>query len=202
MSDPFDSACPFCAIQKAADSGSPPPNLILSTPSVLAFLDIQPLVSSAGAHILLIPRAHYPTLDTVPPAIASELGRHLVLLVRALKAVLPEGQDAAINILQNNGAGAGQIVHHAHFHVVPRSGGDKQTAFLASTLPRVMTRPAAENDDDQRQRVFEWTNKFEHRLSYAAQVFGRGQREDMDDSWAEEFVPKLKKELEVIMARL
>lgn len=196
QSGPFDDSCPFCGI---AAMPEPPLNLILSTPSLLAFLDIQPLVSSAGAHILLIPRGHYPTIDTVPPAVAAELGRHLPLLVQALKAVLPEGQDAALNVLQNNGAGAGQVVHHTHFHIVPRSGGDKQTHFLASTLPKAMTGPV---NDAEKKRTIDWSGVFEHRLSYAAQVYGRGQREDMDDEWAITFVPKLKQALTKIMAKL
>ena len=29
-----------------------------------------------------------------------------------------------VNIVQNNGAAAGQVVFHVHFHVIPRSEGD------------------------------------------------------------------------------
>ena len=31
---------------------------------------------------------------------------------------------AGVNIVQNNGAAAGQVVFHVHFHVIPRAAGD------------------------------------------------------------------------------
>lgn len=81
---------------------------------VLAFLDIQPL---SRGHCLLIPKTCYVELDDVPADVATALGRVLPRLVRAVKTAT--GCDG-VNVLQNNGSAAGQVVMHVHFHVIPR----------------------------------------------------------------------------------
>ena len=42
---------------------------------------------------------------------------------RAQAVMLATGADG-VNIVQNNGKAAGQVVFHAHFHVIPRMQGD------------------------------------------------------------------------------
>jgi histidine triad (HIT) family protein len=83
---------------------------------VLAFLDIGPL--SLG-HSLVIPKERVAQLHELSDASAAALGRVLPRLCRAL--VEATGADA-YNVLQNNGRGAGQIVDHVHFHLIPRIG--------------------------------------------------------------------------------
>ncbi|MEM6855671.1 MAG: HIT family protein [Planctomycetota bacterium] len=80
----------------------------------LAFLDVGPL---ARGHCLLIPKVRYVELDDVPPEVAAALGAALPKLVAAVKAAT--GCDG-LNVLQNNGAEAGQVVMHVHFHLIPR----------------------------------------------------------------------------------
>jgi len=36
------------------------------------------------------------------------------------------------NIIQNNGGAAGQLVHHVHFHIIPRRDGDDLFKFPKS----------------------------------------------------------------------
>jgi histidine triad (HIT) family protein len=48
------------------------------------------------------------------------VGKVLPRIVRALKKIT--GAES-VNILQNNGADAGQAVPHVHFHVIPRFKG-------------------------------------------------------------------------------
>jgi hypothetical protein len=57
----------------------------------------------------------------MPPTVAAKVLSELPRLARLVKAAT--GADG-VNILQNNGASAGQVVFHAHFHVVPRFEGD------------------------------------------------------------------------------
>lgn len=110
----IDPACIFCKIA----AGQIPSASILEDEHALAFMDVGPL---AEGHLLLIPRRHYVTLDQMPSEEAAGLLRHLPVLCRALKhATACEG----INVLQNNGRVAHQVVQHVHFHLIPRKSGD------------------------------------------------------------------------------
>ncbi|PHH73512.1 hypothetical protein CDD80_3756 [Ophiocordyceps camponoti-rufipedis] len=122
------SDCPFCAIAAAYkpwDAHQPPPSLpstltspasyvVLSTPSLVAFLDIMPL---SRGHLLLCPRAHRPKLTDASPSEARDLGA----FVRVLSAALARATGVSDwNVVQNNGAAAAQVVPHMHFHLIPR----------------------------------------------------------------------------------
>ena len=109
-----DPSCIFCKIV----AGELPSMKFLETEHALAFLDIAPL---ADSHVLLISKQHYARLNELPAAELAEITRHLPRLSRAVQAV--SGCDAQ-NILQNNGAIAGQAVDHLHFHIIPRREGD------------------------------------------------------------------------------
>jgi len=106
--------CIFCKIV----AGSIPAATILKDDKSLVFMDIGPL---AEGHVLLIPTDHYQTLDQMPAEDAAAMLRHLPALVRAVQAVTGcEG----INVLQNNGRVAHQVVPHVHVHIIPRDRGD------------------------------------------------------------------------------
>lgn len=110
-----DPDCLFCKIA----AGQIPATTVLEDASTLAFLDIGPL---AEGHVLLIPREHYETIDRMPPEDAAALMKHLPALVRAIQAATG---CAGINVLQNNGRAASQLVMHVHFHLIPRRPGDE-----------------------------------------------------------------------------
>jgi diadenosine tetraphosphate (Ap4A) HIT family hydrolase len=130
-----DPSCAFCTIATNFPPRSPknpgesewdperidPPGyVILSTPDVIAFLDIAPLTRG---HVLVAPRKHRVKMADLDSRTASELGRLLPLIARSvLRAVLPdvEVSEADYNIVQNNGQRAAQVVPHIHFHIVPR----------------------------------------------------------------------------------
>jgi diadenosine tetraphosphate (Ap4A) HIT family hydrolase len=123
-----DSNCPFCAIAAKHTPFDPlyppaslPANLttpesfvVLSTPHLVAFLDILPL---SRGHLLLCTRAHRPKVSDVNRREASQLGEHVRLLSKALVRAtgVPDW-----NVVQNNGAAAAQVVPHMHFHLIPR----------------------------------------------------------------------------------
>ncbi|KAI1488635.1 HIT-like domain-containing protein [Biscogniauxia mediterranea] len=126
--------CPFCKISDAyaayPPSSPPPPSspslspslvnprayIVLSTSSLIAFLDIQPL---SRGHVLLCPRAHRPRLTDATPGEAADLGARLRVLSAAVARAT---QTPDWNVVQNNGAAAAQVVGHVHYHVVPRPG--------------------------------------------------------------------------------
>lgn len=125
----YPSTCPFCRISKAypASSTSPIPSnpeptlvdpqcyLLLSTPHILAFLDIMPI---SPGHVLLITRDHHEKLSDIPlNEKAAALGFWMPLMSRALARSL-DIEDW--NVVQNNGARAAQVVPHVHFHYIPR----------------------------------------------------------------------------------
>jgi histidine triad (HIT) family protein len=99
--------------------GEIPSYKVFETEHVLALLDAYPC--TAG-HCLLIPKAEgYCSIVDMPPDVAANLFKELPRLAKAV-------QDAfkcdGINIIQNNGAAAGQEVFHAHVHVIPRYNED------------------------------------------------------------------------------
>ena len=123
-----DPPCAFCAIgaahrpwdprrppaSVAVDLTDPASFVVLSTPTLVAFLDILPL---SRGHLLVCPRAHRPKLTDATPAEAAVLGSSLRLLSAAL------GRATGVrdwNVVQNNGAAAAQVVPHVHYHLIPR----------------------------------------------------------------------------------
>ena len=105
--------CVFCAIA----AGEIPSFKIYEDDAVLAFLDINPF--SLG-HTLVIPKEHYPCLTEAPDEVLSLILSRVKKVASHIEKTLP---CDGFNILQNNGAAAGQTVGHIHFHIVPRMNG-------------------------------------------------------------------------------
>lgn len=72
--------------------------------------DAEPL---ARGHAVFFPKRHAERLEQIDDGDLAELMRLLAASARAL--ALPQ-----FNVLQNNGALAGQTVFHAHFHLIPK----------------------------------------------------------------------------------
>lgn len=86
----------------------------------MAFLDIFPL---SRGHTLVVPKGHVDRLTDLPPD-------HYAPLFSALSTVcrrVDERLSTHYNVGLNQGALAGQIVFHLHFHIIPRY--ENQTAF-------------------------------------------------------------------------
>jgi len=109
-----DPNCVFCKVVGAEI----PAAVVYEDPTVLAFLDIGPL---SEGHLLVIPREHYHHLVDVPAQCCAEVATVLPRLGRALLGVTGA---QGFNVLVNNGAAAGQIVPHVHWHLIPRMQGD------------------------------------------------------------------------------
>jgi histidine triad (HIT) family protein len=106
--------CIFCKIV----GGQIPVAKVYEDDAVLAFLDIGPV--STG-HTLVIPKVHYGTVDECPADVLTDLVQPIC---RIAKAVVAATRCDGYNVLCNNGPAAGQVVHHVHFHVIPRTKGD------------------------------------------------------------------------------
>jgi len=106
-----DPDCIFCKIV----AGDIPVCKILEDDAAIGFMDIGPV---AEGHALLIPKEHYETIGDVPENIAAAVLKRLPQLVAAVKEVTG---CQGVNVLQNNGAIAGQLVPHVHFHIIPRN---------------------------------------------------------------------------------
>lgn len=128
---PIDDECPFCSIARTypPTPGYVPNNpnstmlmpnchLILSTPSVMAFLDILPL---SEGHTLVVPRNHRVKLKDLKGAEGAALGTWLPVVSRAVMKALGRA-EGDWNIVQNNGRLARQVVDHVHYHIIPHRG--------------------------------------------------------------------------------
>jgi len=83
----------------------------------LAFMDVMP---QADGHTLVIPKEGAENILELSPEGAAAMIRTTQKVAKAVK----KGLDApGIMLFQLNGKAAGQTVFHAHFHIVPRSGG-------------------------------------------------------------------------------
>jgi histidine triad (HIT) family protein len=107
--------CVFC---KMVD-GEIPVTKVYEDEAVLAFLDIGPI---SDGHTLVIPKQHCPMLHECDPEVLAGISARLGRIAEAVMAAL----DAdGYNVLSNNGAAAGQVVEHLHFHLIPRKVGDR-----------------------------------------------------------------------------
>jgi histidine triad (HIT) family protein len=111
--------CIFCRIA----AGEAPAARVIETPGVLAFLDIAPV---NYGHTLVIPKTHYPNLLELPDALWVEMGQVCRRVAQALGAAL---SAQGFNIGMNNFEAAGQVVFHAHLHVIPRYHADGLQLF-------------------------------------------------------------------------
>lgn len=102
--------CIFCRIA----AGREPCVRVWETDRVLAFLDIAPV---HYGHTLVIPKAHYETLLDLPDDLWLEMGRVCRRVAEGLRQAL---FARGFNIGMNNFEAAGQVVFHAHLHVIPR----------------------------------------------------------------------------------
>ena len=106
--------CIFCQIIK----GELPATKVYEDDLVLAFLDIAPINKG---HTLVIPKSHHNSVTTVSQ---EELGAMMTIGTKIGAALMRATDSDGFNLLLSNGTCAGQVVPHAHLHVVPRHAED------------------------------------------------------------------------------
>lgn len=104
--------CIFCKIV----AGQIPSNKVYEDDEMFVFHDIHPW---APVHLLMIPKAHIPSMAHVGDEHAALLGRMMVL---APKLAMEQGcnpyPEGGFRIMTNTGTEGGQEVHHLHLHVI------------------------------------------------------------------------------------
>jgi len=100
-------ACLFCRIVRKEI----PAKIVAETDDYVAFRDINP---QAPVHILVVPRAHVPSLNEVTdPTIVGRLAQAATELAKR------EGlAERGYRLVINTNADAGQTVFHLHLHLL------------------------------------------------------------------------------------
>ena len=99
--------CLFCRLIR----GEIPAKLVAQTPECVAFRDIDP---QAPTHIVIVPRAHIPTLSDVrDPLIVGQMAK------LATDVAKSEGvAESGFRVVVNTNANGGQTVFHLHMHLL------------------------------------------------------------------------------------
>ncbi|QQR76986.1 HIT family protein [Candidatus Nomurabacteria bacterium] len=107
-------SCIFCKIIK----GEIPCTKVYEDEVGLAFLDVNPI---NPGHTLLIPKEHHENIHEMPDELLEKLMPTAKKIANAIKFSIGA---TGINIGQNNGTDAGQVIWHYHMHIIPRFAGD------------------------------------------------------------------------------
>ena len=110
----MNTDCLFCKIIK----GEIPSTKVYEDEHSYAFLNIKPI---NPGHTLLVPKKHFANLYEMPDEVLANLAPTIKKLAIAVKKAV--GADG-INIGMNNDSAAGQLVFHAHIHIMPRFKND------------------------------------------------------------------------------
>lgn len=106
--------CIFCKLA----NGVIPAATIYEDEDFRVILDLGP---AAKGHALILPKEHYADIYEL----SDELAAKALVLAKKIISNMTEilGCDG-YNIVQNNGASAGQTVFHFHIHLIPRFEND------------------------------------------------------------------------------
>jgi histidine triad (HIT) family protein len=99
--------CLFCRLIR----GEIPANLVAQTPECVAFRDIDP---QAPTHVVIVPRAHIPTLaDVKDPLIVGQMAKLATEIAKSAGVA-----ESGFRIVVNTNANGGQTVFHLHMHLL------------------------------------------------------------------------------------
>ncbi|MCI8270131.1 MAG: HIT family protein [Lachnospiraceae bacterium] len=132
-----DNNCIFCKIA----NGDIPSATIYEDETFRVILDLGP---ASKGHALILPKSHFKDLCDADPDITAKVMPLAGKLGKAMKTGLGA---SGFNVVQNNGASAGQTVYHLHVHVIPRyeggpemvswTPGKEEEAELAKTAEKI-----------------------------------------------------------------
>lgn len=116
-----EESCLFCRIASGELRVEP----LIKTERVIGLLNTMEPFSRG--HCVFFPKTHTPALHEMD---AEDLREVVTTVQRVAKAL---GADN-YNLLQNNGALAGQTVFHAHFHLIPKWSEDEGLVYRRQPL--------------------------------------------------------------------
>ena len=119
------SDCIFCKIA----NGEIPSNTIFENDDFRVILDNGP---ATKGHALVLPKKHYADLFEIPEETLSGAAKVAKNVASIMKDKL---NFDGVNLVQNNGAAAGQSVLHFHPHIIPRYKNDGQNILWKPTSP-------------------------------------------------------------------
>jgi histidine triad (HIT) family protein len=117
--------CIFCQIVR----GELPSYKVYENDQILAFLDINPV---NPGHTLVVPKKHAPDVFEIEESEWHAVMRGVRTISIALEKTL---HPVGINLAMNNRSGAGQVVFHAHVHVIPRFPHDGHELWDGKPYP-------------------------------------------------------------------
>jgi len=106
--------CIFCKIV----NGEVPSEKVYEDENFLAIKDVNPKVEG---HTLLIPKKHFKIMLDMPSSLGNEM---LDTVKKVALKLMDEEKAEGFNLIMNNYEVAGQIVPHAHVHILPRKKDD------------------------------------------------------------------------------
>jgi histidine triad (HIT) family protein len=115
--------CIFCKIIK----GELPSERVYEDKDCVAFLTIGPVNKG---HTLVVPRKHVVNLFDMDDALVKKL---FIVVKKLIHPVTNAFNADGANVSINNNEASGQIVMHAHVHIIPRYKSDRLSAWPHQT---------------------------------------------------------------------
>lgn len=110
----MEENCIFCKIAR----GDIPSATLYEDEEFRVILDLGP---ASKGHALILPKKHAANLFELPDETAAKA----LVVAKRIAGQLKGGLHAdGLNLVQNNGAAAGQTVEHFHIHLIPRYQDD------------------------------------------------------------------------------
>ncbi len=117
--------CIFCQIA----ARELPADIVYEDEDLIVFKDINP---DAPVHLLIVPRKHFDSLNSLDENTAEIGGRMFLAAKRMAEA---QGIQSGYRVMINSGREAGQVIRHLHMHLM--GGWGKKGAFKGSRVPGV-----------------------------------------------------------------
>ncbi|MEI8061884.1 MAG: HIT family protein [bacterium] len=106
--------CIFCKIV----SGEIQAEKVYEDTETLAIMNINP---TNKGQVLVMPKDHIENIY----GFSEELAARIMLTTKKLSIAVKNGVDAdGVNLIMNNEEAAGQVIFHAHMHIIPRFNDD------------------------------------------------------------------------------
>lgn len=126
---PADYKCPLCRVASGNEEGGA--TLVWQDEVCVGAVALHQREATMGS-LLLLPRAHYENIYTLPEHIGAHMFKATKFLALGLKDAL---SCDGVTVRQNNEPASGQDVWHYHVHITPRYESDGGLSGALSVAP-------------------------------------------------------------------